>query len=210
MLEFKNVCVGLADGTQSAPFSLVVNGGETVCLSGPGGSGKTRLLMAVMGLAPLAAGYITVDGELVTPGSGSYFRQLMAYVPQQPPWNTLTVAELCRQLFALKVNRARAFDRPALMARWRQLGVDERCYDRATQTLTRPQLQLVLLSMLPLLGRPMVLLDEIPQTPAVQALLHQLTADGAEVVCTCREPLHGSGAEADEGTPTAFDKMIKL
>lgn len=63
MLEFKNTSVMTEKGGLSSPFSLVVDPGDVVCLCGPSGSGKSRLLLAMMGLEPVAQGFITLDGE---------------------------------------------------------------------------------------------------------------------------------------------------
>ena len=98
MLEFKNVSVSLGADSLSSPFSLIVEGGETVCLQGAPGSGKTRLLSAVLGLAPLAEGFITLDGELITFGSAPYFRRMMAYIPQELPGDSITLTEICHDL----------------------------------------------------------------------------------------------------------------
>jgi NitT/TauT family transport system ATP-binding protein len=43
-------------------FSLVVRGGELVCILGPSGCGKTTLLWAMSGLHPLTAGEILLGG----------------------------------------------------------------------------------------------------------------------------------------------------
>ena len=43
--------------------SLSLEAGEILCLMGRNGAGKTTLLRAIMGLLPLQAGAITLDGE---------------------------------------------------------------------------------------------------------------------------------------------------
>jgi ABC-type oligopeptide transport system ATPase subunit len=45
--------------------SLTVNPGETVAVVGESGCGKTTLARAVLGLQPLAAGAIHLDGAIV-------------------------------------------------------------------------------------------------------------------------------------------------
>ena len=47
------------------------------------GGGKTTLLRTLLGLAPVAAGFVCIDGELLTPLSAPYFRRMMSYVPQR-------------------------------------------------------------------------------------------------------------------------------
>jgi len=43
--------------------SLTLEAGEILCLMGRNGAGKTTLLRAIMGLLPLQAGAVTLDGE---------------------------------------------------------------------------------------------------------------------------------------------------
>lgn len=78
MLELRNVTIG----QQIRSLSLTVGDGQLVGISGSQGSGKTTLLRAVLGLIPIDAGHISIDGELLTPKSAPYFRRQMAYVPQ--------------------------------------------------------------------------------------------------------------------------------
>ena len=78
MLELLNVTIG----QRISSVSLTVADGQLVTLSGPEGSGKSTLLRAVMGFLPIDGGYISIDGELLTPRSAPYFRRQMAYVPQ--------------------------------------------------------------------------------------------------------------------------------
>ncbi|MBQ2209824.1 MAG: ABC transporter ATP-binding protein [Prevotella sp.] len=78
MLELHNVTIGQLIHS----LSLTVGDGQLVGISGSQGSGKTTLLRAVLGLIPIDAGHISIDGELLTPKSAPYFRRQMAYVPQ--------------------------------------------------------------------------------------------------------------------------------
>jgi len=64
-------------------LSLAIGDGQQLSIMGPTGSGKTTLLRAILGFIPIDSGYISIDGELLTPLSAPYFRKLMAYVPQR-------------------------------------------------------------------------------------------------------------------------------
>ncbi|MBM6993227.1 MAG: ATP-binding cassette domain-containing protein [Prevotella sp.] len=198
MLEFKNVSVALGQGRRSLPVSVVMESGEMVCICGPQGSGKTRLLRAVMGLEPVADGYLTFDGELVGVGSASYFRRLIAYVPQHLPDQPMLVSELCRSVLDLRANASIHYDKPALMDQWQLLGLDASLYDCQANELAPETLQTVLISLLPFLKRPVILLDDMPQTHTVYEFVRRLTSDGVEVLYTC------------EHQAVPCDKLIKL
>src|SRR3712207_6461109 len=106
MLEIKDPILTLS-GRQilSTAHSFAVEGGEAVCLSDGSGSGKTLLLRVLMVLQPLDSGFVSMDGDLLTPLSAPYFRRSMAYVPQELEPFFPTVGEWVDELLALKANR---------------------------------------------------------------------------------------------------------
>ena len=185
MIEFKNVSIKLADGSSSYPFSLVVHEGECVCLQGQRGSGKTALLMAIMGLVPINKGFITIDGELVSSGSGEYFRRMMAYVPQQVPCDDMTLRELYARILQLKVNAAGSYDELSIQNNMELLGIDKSLINKSINSLDKETVQLAMLAVLPLLKKKSILLDHLPQTTVVSQWMSNLTAMGSEVIYTC-------------------------
>lgn len=78
MLELLNITIGEV----IKDLSLTVSDGQLLSVVGDKGTGKTTLLRAILGFLPVDAGYISIDGELLTPLSAPYFRRQMAYVPQ--------------------------------------------------------------------------------------------------------------------------------
>lgn len=80
-------------------LNLDVAAGELVAVLGPSGSGKTTLMRAILGLEPLSAGTITVDGRSVR-GHGN---RSIGYIPQSRPLPPDTALR-GRDLVALGVN----------------------------------------------------------------------------------------------------------
>lgn len=79
-------------------LSFVAQAGQVICLVGAQGCGKTLLMRSLLGLWPLEEGYVTLDGEPLTPHSAPWLRRLMAYVPQQLPESLTDSLDALRQL----------------------------------------------------------------------------------------------------------------
>lgn len=172
MLEFKNVSVSLGADNLSSPFSLIVESGETVCLQGAHGSGKTRILSAVLGLCPLAEGFITLDGELISLGSAPYFRRMMAYIPQDLPGDNITLTEICHDL-GLNIDDLK--------------DVDAALKDTKFKTLSADKKQELLLHVARKMNRRILLVDNIRYSPANAMLLKKIAEKGTEIIYTCVE-----------------------
>ena len=82
MLEMKNATWARNAHATVQNFSMVAADGKLTAICGRTGSGKTALVETLLGLRPLAKGYVSVDGELVTPATACFFRSRLAYVPQ--------------------------------------------------------------------------------------------------------------------------------
>jgi len=82
--------------------SIDVRPGETVGLVGESGSGKTTLGRAVLGLAPVTAGTITLDGRDITHASRAERRELSSDVQVvfQDPYSSLNPAMTIGQILA--------------------------------------------------------------------------------------------------------------
>ena len=109
MLELHNVMIG----RNGRSLSMAVTDGQILGLTGAPGTGKTSLLRAILGFIPVDSGYITIDGELLTPQSAPYFRQHTAYVPQH-----LSVPEGCRDVpvsYLQLLEKAVQSDKPLLI-----------------------------------------------------------------------------------------------
>jgi ATP-binding cassette subfamily C protein CydD len=75
-IRFRGVTVSYDDGASPVrDFDLDVPAGSIVALVGPSGSGKSSLLHLLLGLAPLTAGEVEVDG-LTLSAAGSFTDQV--------------------------------------------------------------------------------------------------------------------------------------
>lgn len=172
MLEFKNVSIKIAEGKESTPFSLIINEGEVVNVHGGSGTGKSLILLSILGLHPIATGFITLDGELITTGSAPYFRKMMAYVPQNMPKDEISVKSLCSMLLGDKT-------------------IDSELSTRSLDELSQEDLQSVMLSIALKMEHKIVLVDDLRPTETNIDLVKQIIAKGAEVILTSRDEITG-------------------
>ena len=82
MLEVKDATISASGKILTQNLSLIAPDGEITCITGPEGSGKTAFLRTLMGFLPVADGFVSVDGELLTVNSAPAFRRFMCYLPQ--------------------------------------------------------------------------------------------------------------------------------
>jgi branched-chain amino acid transport system ATP-binding protein len=95
MLEIANIDAGYGRARVLHGISLSVRAGEVLCLMGRNGAGKTTTMKAIMGLLPLQAGAITLDGaDIGTLPAHRIARMGIGYIPQgRRLFSELTVAE---------------------------------------------------------------------------------------------------------------------
>ena len=83
MLEVRDIDCFYGNVQVLRSLSVSLSAGEILCLLGRNGVGKTTTLKAIMGLLPVRAGRITLDGaELTALAAHEVPKQGVAYVPQ--------------------------------------------------------------------------------------------------------------------------------
>ena len=160
MLRARDLWVA-APGLDHSPvvrgFSIEVGRGEWVALTGPNGGGKSRLVLALAGLAPIVRGTLELDGQPFGPLAPQDLKAGVSVVLQDPSCQLLerTVAE---EVALTAQNLGRSEEETAgELSRWTcrfeleaDLGSDPRALSAGRQ-------QLVLLAAA-LAARPRVLL----------------------------------------------------
>lgn len=142
-------------------LSLMAKAGELTCLTGGTAAQHTRWLLAMQGFETVTNGYISIDGEPLTPHSSPAFRKLMAYAPARlSTQGEVTVYEppSVQDVFSLKANRDLPISNGILGEEMRRVGGD--------QTDMRVQL----IAVAALLNKPILMVDD-PPTHAVDYLI---------------------------------------
>jgi ATP-binding cassette subfamily B protein len=84
LIRFDRVGFGYGTRRVLAHFDLDVRAGETVCLFGPSGIGKSTVLHLLLRLYDVDTGAITIDGHDVRAFTTLGLRSAIAFVPQDP------------------------------------------------------------------------------------------------------------------------------
>jgi branched-chain amino acid transport system ATP-binding protein len=83
LFEARGVAAAYGQTLICQDVDLAIEGGEVACLLGRNGVGKTTLLRALIGMIPLSAGHVVLDGrDLARLGDHARARAGIGYVPQ--------------------------------------------------------------------------------------------------------------------------------
>jgi|TARA_B110000967_G_C18868189_1_gene553914 branched-chain amino acid transport system ATP-binding protein len=83
MLELNGVHAAYGKVQTLRGVSFIANAGEIVCLVGRNGAGKTTTMKSIMGLLPLSAGTVTLEGKELTKMQTHLIpREGIGYIPQ--------------------------------------------------------------------------------------------------------------------------------
>jgi putative ABC transport system ATP-binding protein len=140
--------------------SMEIRAGDRAVVSGPSGSGKTLLLRAAAMLDPIDSGSLLWQGRPVAREEVPRFRAAVVYCHQRPAMLADTVEEALRRPFALKVHRAKKFDRPWILERLARLGKPDAFLEQPVANLSGGEMQIVALLRALQLEPQILLLDE--------------------------------------------------
>ena len=160
MLQADNISVHYGDERVLDCFSCHVERGSFACVAGASGCGKTSLLKAFMGLAPLVEGTIRVGEYILNEQTCNAIRKQVAYLPQDLALPYDTVVETITHV--LKIGGLRYDNATNLLLRENltKLGLDEDLLGKRMVEISGGQRQRLVLAVLALLDREVWLLDE--------------------------------------------------
>ena len=168
------------------PFSLDVNAGDSIVLTGATGSGKSLLLRSLVMFDPVDDGEIFLKGERVTGRNMPVHRSQVAYVRQRPALVEGTVEQNLRLPHTLAIHAGRHFARDRALRLLDALGLPAAFLGKLARDLSGGEAQLVALVRVLLLDPLILLLDEptaaldAGTTAAVESLLRTWAETGPE------------------------------
>ena len=160
MIEIKNISINFGDLLLFRHLNLHVNRGESVCVCGDSGSGKTSILKAVLGFVPISEGVIKVDGVEMTPRNADFVRRKIAWIPQELALPSEWVSDMVRMPFELKANRETGFSMERLLDNFALLGLEEELYHKRVHEVSGGQRQRIMLAVTEVLNKSILIVDE--------------------------------------------------
>lgn len=173
--------------------------GETACIVGQSGCGKTSLLNAVMGFVPLKEGTIKVGDTLLDKSTIDIVRRQIAWIPQELALPFEWVKEMVALPFDLKINRSAPFSEERLYDYFDELGLEHDLYAKRVNEVSGGQRQRIMLAVAAMLNKPLIIIDEptsaldAGSTDKVLAFFRRQAEKGAAVLAVSHDKDFASG-----------------
>ena len=199
MLHINNACIAFGTEVLFSGFEMKLEKGETACIVGQSGCGKTSLLNAVMGFVPLYEGTIKVGGTLLDKSTIDLVRRQIAWIPQELALPFEWVKEMVSLPFELKVNRSVPFSEERLFMCFDELGLEHELYFKRVNEVSGGQRQRIMLAVAALLNKPLIVIDEptsaldTGSTDKVLAFFRRQAEKGAAVLAVSHDMDFASG-----------------
>lgn len=199
MLHINNACIAFGIEVLFSGFEMKLEKGETACIVGQSGCGKTSLLNAVMGFVPLYEGTIKVGGTLLDKSTIDLVRRQIAWIPQELALPFEWVKEMVSLPFELKVNRSVPFSEERLFMCFDELGLEHELYFKRVNEVSGGQRQRIMLAVAALLNKPLIVIDEptsaldTGSTDKVLAFFRRQAEKGAAVLAVSHDKDFASG-----------------
>ena len=199
MLHINNACIAFGTEVLFSGFEMKLEKGETACIVGQSGCGKTSLLNAVMGFVPLYEGTIKVGGTLLDKSTIDLVRRQIAWIPQELALPFEWVKEMVSLPFELKVNRSVPFSEERLFMCFDELGLEHELYFKRVNEVSGGQRQRIMLAVAALLNKPLIVIDEptsaldTGSTDNVLAFFRRQAEKGAAVLAVSHDKDFASG-----------------
>ena len=199
MLHINNACIAFGTEVLFSGFEMKLEKGETACIVGQSGCGKTSLLNAVMGFVPLYEWTIKVGGTLLDKSTIDLVRRQIAWIPQELALPFEWVKEMVSLPFELKVNRSVPFSEERLFMCFDELGLEHELYFKRVNEVSGGQRQRIMLAVAALLNKPLIVIDEptsaldTGSTDKVLAFFRRQAEKGAAVLAVSHDKDFASG-----------------
>ena len=203
ILELRGITVSYGDHTVISNFSMQLERGELVAVTGVSGSGKTSLIRAILGFVPIEQGEILVDG---IPVNAVEVRKHTAYLPQDLSFPCEWVDEVLRMPFLFRDNRDRKITDEQWLDCFGRLGLEGGIMKKRLNEISGGQRQRMMLAIASMLDKDIIILDEptsaldAASVNLVTGYIKELSTRGKSVISVTHDNVFAA----------ACDKVIEI
>jgi len=199
MVVFENISIRYLQEQVLHGFSMSVNLGEKISLSGSSGSGKSTILASILGFVSPDNGVITVDKLPVNATNIHHIRSISSWFPQELSFDVKQCKSLVMLPFLFKQNKAITPSIKNVQSLMERLLLDPCILDKQTSEISGGQKQRLILTSVLLLKKPILLLDE-PNSAldleSTNALLSEIFKLEKTTVISCsHDPIWNQGMQ---------------
>lgn len=203
ILELRGITVSYGDHTVISNFSMQLERGEHVAVTGVSGSGKTSLIRAILGFVPIEQGEILVDG---IPVNAVEVRKHTAYLPQDLSFPCEWVDEVLRMPFSFRNNKDRKITEEQWLDCFGRLGLEDGIMKKRLNEISGGQRQRMMLAIASMLDKDIIILDE--PTSALDAASVNLVTEYIKELSTRGKSV--ISVTHDNVFAAACDKVIEI
>lgn len=153
MIKYKDIKLNYEGRQLFDNFSLEIEKGKNVCLSGSSGKGKTTLLKMLPGLVIPDSGSVFLDELELSPQNTCELRKRITWIPQNINLPVNTALELMHLLFLTD-------NKPQIAKNFVKLGLDETYFDKRFADISGGEKQRIVISVALAKNKPVILMDE--------------------------------------------------
>lgn len=203
ILELRGITVSYGDHTVISNFSMQLERGELVAVTGVSGSGKTSLIRAILGFVPIEHGEILING---IPVHTVEVRKHTAYLPQDLSFPCEWVDEVLRMPFLFRNNRDRKITDKQWFDCFGRLGLEGGIMKKRLNEISGGQRQRIMLAIASMLDKDIIILDEptsaldAASVNLVTGYIKELSARGKSVISVTHDNVFAA----------ACDKVIEI
>ncbi|MFP4417080.1 MAG: ABC transporter ATP-binding protein [Chitinivibrionales bacterium] len=198
-VELSNLCCGYGKKTVVKGVSLKVGAGESLCILGPNGVGKTTLFRTILGFLKAQEGTIHLEGKDIRYSSRKMIAQTIAYVPQAHtppfPFSVMDIVLMGRTAHLGAFSSPAHHDREVAEYALEMLGI-LKLRDRSYTEISGGERQMVLIARAVAQQAKIMILDEptsnldFGNQVKVLCRISSLVKHGLSVIMTSHFPNH--------------------
>ena len=160
MIEVNNLTITFTGKTIINNLSFKIPAQGKATLKGPSGSGKSSLIMALLGFVIPSSGIIKINENILNNSSIKHIRSMTAWAPQELNFDFIYTRELLLLPFGFEANKSSFPSQNNINQTLEKLGLNPVILEKPLKNISGGEKQRISLCSALLQNKPILLLDE--------------------------------------------------